>query len=99
MQFQIRKVSEKVMSWKVAARKLQRDLPPNDDVLSSLINTIEEFGQNIPFLQDLCSVSLKVEIYFLCRLLFMPMLVLWRHFFSTFSVLVYLPCVAVVVNY
>jgi len=59
--FQIRKVSEKVMAWRVAVRKLEHDLPPNDNVLFSLINTIEEFGQNIPILQDLCSVSLKEQ--------------------------------------
>ena len=46
--------------WRDAVSKLRNDLPSNDDVLHSWIAKIEDFGLDLPLLQELASVSLKV---------------------------------------
>lgn len=58
----VKKVTEKVTEWQLAAQNLKSSLQDGDEVYESWINLMESFMKDFPLLQQLSSDALKVML-------------------------------------
>ena len=62
MKLKVKKATEKVNEWIAAGNSLKKSLSQDDQVMAMLLNQLDEFNQELPFLLQLSSDALKVKL-------------------------------------
>ena len=59
----VKKVTEKMTEWQLAAENLKPSLPCDDEVFESWVNQMTSFMSDFPLLQLLSNDALKVSLF------------------------------------
>lgn len=81
----VKKVTEKITEWQVAAQNMKSSLSDGDEVYESWIKQMEAFMKDFPLLQQLSMDALKVRrLDSILSIVFTRIISVWRVRFSNF---------------